>query len=75
MCGRSGSSWTGDHRNNHQYRDRDHNSERRGRSGGRNGGGAFVAKRNESESKIERLSNQRLVVDATGGAIPHQVAG
>lgn len=72
---RSGSSWTGDHRSNHQYRDRDHNSERRGRSGGRNGGGAFVAKRNESESKIERLSNQRLVVDATGGAIPHQVAG
>jgi hypothetical protein len=27
---RSGSSWTGDHRTNHQYRDRDHNSERRG---------------------------------------------
>lgn len=72
---RSGSSWTGDHRSNHQYRDRDHNSERRGRSGGRNGGGALVAKRNESESKSERLSNQRLVVDATGGAIPHHVAG
>lgn len=70
---RSGSSWTGDHRTNHQYRDRDHNSERRGRSG-RNGGG-LVARRNESESKSERLSNQRLVVDATGGAIPHQVAG
>jgi len=57
----------------HQYCDRDHNSERRGRSG-RNGGG-LVARRNESESKSERLSNQRLVVDATGGAIPHQVAG
>lgn len=71
----SGSSWSGDHRSNHQYRDRDHNSARRGRSGGRNGGGALVARRNESESKSDRLSNQRLVVDATGGAIPHQVAG
>jgi len=69
----TGSSWTGDHRSNHQYRDRDHNSGRRGRSGGRNGGG-LVARGNESESKSERLSKQRLVVDATGGAIPH-VAG
>lgn len=71
----SGSSWSGDQRSSHQYRDRDHNSARRGRSGGRNGGGGLVARRNESESKSDRLSNQRLVVNATGGAIPHQVAG
>ncbi|KAH9315033.1 hypothetical protein KI387_023660, partial [Taxus chinensis] len=69
-----GSSWAGEHRGSYAYRDRDYNHARRGRSGGRGGGGSGL-RGNESGSKIEHPSKQRLLVDATGGASPHQVAG
>lgn len=71
-----GSSWSGEHRGSHGYRGRDHNHARRGRSSGR-GGGGFGLRGNESGSgsKSEHPSKQRLLVDATGGVIPHQVVG
>eukprot|EP01018_Ginkgo_biloba_P014485 Gb_16752 [translate_table: standard] len=70
----SSSAWAGEHRSSQTYRDRDQSHARRGRSGGRSGGGS-VARGSEAESKSEHSSKQRLVINATGGAIPNQVAG
>jgi hypothetical protein len=64
--------WTGEGGSPPVSRGRDYNHGRRGRFGG----GRTGARNTEVEHRRDPpVTKQRLVIDATGGAVPSQVAG